>query len=75
MAPGRVFGLAQAEPSLTKSGIFGPLTRAYPDTDVAHHGPETPRRLHLLFAVLGTDLRTGHGESDANKPDVLKQVG
>ena len=37
--------------------------------------PETTRRLHLLFAVLGTDLGTEHGEFDANKRDVVKQAG
>jgi hypothetical protein len=32
-------------------------------------------RLHLLLAVLGTDLGTEHGETDANKRDGVKQPG
>ena len=33
------------------------------------------RRLHALFAALGTDLGTEPSESDANKRDVVKQAG
>ena len=36
------------------------------------HTPETARRLDFLFAVLGTDLGTKYGESDANKRDAVK---
>jgi len=37
--------------------------------------PETPRRLHLPLSVVATDLDTEHGGNDANKRDVVRQVG
>jgi hypothetical protein len=62
--------------SLTDSGVIGPVTRVYPDNEAhALQGPETPRRLRLLLAVLGTGLGTEQGEIDAHKGGVVKQAG
>ncbi len=55
-----------AESSLTYSGVIGPVTRVSPDDEGrAVNGRETPRLLHLLRAVLGTDLGTKRGVTAA----------
>ena len=45
-----------------------------PDNEAPASGPETPRRLHLRLAVLGTDLGTEQGETDANTRDVWNRL-
>jgi hypothetical protein len=65
-----------AEPSLAGSGVIGCFTRASIGRRGSCFTPlRRPRRLRLLFAVLGTDLGTKQGETGANKRDAVKRAG
>ena len=59
--------LASVESVLSRAGLLA--------TKFARHGRETPRLLHLLRAVVATDLDTEHGGTDANKRDGARQLG
>ena len=54
-----------AESSPSYSGVIGPVTRVLRAAKDARHGRETPGLLHLLRAVLGTDLGTKRGVTAA----------
>ena len=56
-----------AKPSLTDSGVLGPVTRVYPDDEAAVGGTARGHRggCTCCFAVLGTDLGTKRGATAA----------